>query len=312
MSQTQSDELRALLHALADRLARAVVAPPRDESATASGPDDPSQPSLDSLALRAAIDALAAGNLSFRPSSSVSPGLARAIDQAFERVRTLIRAARATSVGSETRADAIVESVERAATAGNHQRISLDRAADELRPLAARLEQLSSESSALAHDADRVALLALNTGIEGLRVGGEVARALGALGDEVRRLALEMGSRARETREGLQSSLELSRRAAAGIDEARSALRSIADEVTRAAAAAEAIRSADDALRACSEGFRVMDPESAAVVSALDRAADGLREDLARAKAACVQDDASGEEIRAALARLRHVLREEG
>jgi methyl-accepting chemotaxis protein len=306
------DELRALLHALADRIARGLLDPPRDAPAAGPAEEDPSQTTLDGLALRAAIDALASGSLSFRPSPSVSPGLARGIDEAFERIRTLVRAARATTVGSETRADAIVESVERAATAGNHQRISLDRAADELRPLAARLEQLGSETSAIAQDADRVALLALNTGIEGLRVGGEVARALGALGDEVRRIALEMAGRAREVREGLQSSIELSRRSSTGIDEARAALRTIADEVTRAAAAAEAIRSADDALRASSEGFRVMDPESAAVVAALDRTADVLRADVERARTACARDGASSEEIRAALARLRLALREEG
>ncbi len=296
------DDIRTLLHALADRLATTLDAPaPAAPGCSHAVPDED-----ELVALRSALDAIAQGDLVHRPSAKLAPDATTRITSALERVRTLVRAAN-ESTGVASRAGAIIDAVERAANAGNHQRLALDRSSDELRPLTTRLDDLAQETAELAATGDRIALLALNTGIEGLRVGGEVARALGGLGDEIRRLALRTSLSAREIGEALRASAELTQRAMASLEDARGALRQIADEVTRAAASAESVRVADDALGDAAKAFRVLDAESDALVVRLDEAADRLGPDIARARALAQGGDA--EDIEAALARLAAALR---
>jgi len=297
------NDLRTLLHTLADRLADAATAP----TASAAPPrtrSDETEEELD--ALRAALEAFAKGDLVYRPPTSTPQDAAAKITSALERIRTLVRAAHeATGVGA--RANTIIDAVERAANAGNHQRLALDRTTDDLRPLSTRLDDLAQETAELAATGDRIALLALNTGIEGLRVGGEVARALGGLGDEIRRLALRMAMSSREIGEALRASAELTQRSMMSLEDARAALRQIADEVTRAAASAESVRVTDDALRDAASSFRVLDVESEALVSRLEQSAERLGPDVARARALAQQD--GGEDVQAALARLSATLR---
>jgi methyl-accepting chemotaxis protein len=296
------DDIRSLLHALADRLATSLTTAPSE----AREPDALDEKEL--VALRAALDAIARGDLVHRPERALPEPKAERIIAAMERVRTLVRAATEAS-GAASRAGAIIDAVERAATAGNHQRLALDRSSDELRPLTTRLDDLAQEAAELAATGDRIALLALNTGIEGLRVGGEVARALGGLGDEIRRLALRTALSAREIGESLRASAELTQRAMASLEDARAALRQIADEVTRAAASAESVRVADDALTDAAKAFRVLDIESDALVSRLDEAATRLASDVARARSLAQRGDA--EDVEAALARLQAIVRGE-
>ncbi len=295
------DDIRSLLHALADRLATSLTTPaaPAERAATVSDDSD-----VD--ALRGALDAIALGDLVHRPNATTSSDTNQRINAALDRVRTLVRAAHESS-GVATRAGTIIDAVERAANAGNHQRLALDRSSDELRPLTTRLDDLAQETAELAATGDRIALLALNTGIEGLRVGGEVARALGGLGDEIRRLALRTALSAREIGESLRASAELTQRAMSSLEDARAALRQIADEVTRAAASAESVRVADDALGDAAKGFRVLDAESDALVARIDDAAARIAPDVARARAIAQQGNA--EDIEAALARLTAALR---
>ncbi|MBL8677764.1 MAG: hypothetical protein JNK05_01260 [Myxococcales bacterium] len=297
------NDLRTLLHTLADRLADATtpveVPAPRDHSPSA-------EESAELTALRGAIEAFARGDLVYRPPSTTPAAASAKISAAFDRIRTLVRAAH-ESAGVAARANTIIEAVERAANAGNHQRLALDRSTDELRPLSTRLDDLAQETAELAATGDRIALLALNTGIEGLRVGGEVARALGGLGDEIRRLALRMAMSAREIGEALRASAELTQRSMLSLEDARGALRQIADEVTRAAASAESVRVADDALRDAAGSFRVLDIESEALVSRLEELAERLAPDVARARS--IAQQSGGEDIQAALARLAATLR---
>jgi methyl-accepting chemotaxis protein len=308
MSAHSADDLRTILHALADRLAEAVSTASR-ESVRPPTQAPIAQRELDADAMRAALEGIASGNLTYRAPNAASPATAQVVNDALDRVRTLVRAAHESSGGVGTRADNIVEAVERAANAGNHQRLSLDRTADELRPLSSRLDDLAQETSELATIGDRIALLALNTGIEGLRVGGEVARALGGLGDEIRRLALRTAMSAREIGEALRGSAELSQRATMGLEDARTALRSIADEVTRAAASAESVRVSDDSLRDAARMFRVLDVESEALVERLEEAASRIAPDVARARELAAVDGTASEDVQAALARLAHAVR---
>lgn len=296
------DDIRTLLHALADRLATSLTTPPSKEHEPAA-PDD-----KELVALRAALDAIARGDLVHRPEAALPEPKAERIIAAMERVRTLVRAATEAS-GAASRAGTIIDAVERAANAGNHQRLALDRSSDELRPLTTRLDDLAQETAEIAATGDRIALLALNTGIEGLRVGGEVARALGGLGDEIRRLALRTALSAREIGESLRASAERTQRTMASLEDARAALRQIADEVTRAATWAESVRVADDALTDAAKSFRVLDAETDALVSRLDDAATRLASDVARARSLAQQGDA--EDVEAALARLQAVVRGE-
>ena len=294
------DDLRSLLHVLADRIATTMTAPPTASASEAA----PGHVEID--ALRLALDAIARGDLVHRSGPDVPPEVSERITAALDRVRTLVRAANESS-GLSSRAGTIIDAVERAANAGNHQRLALDRSSDELRPLATRLDDLAQETAELASTGDRIALLALNTGIEGLRVGGEVARALGGLGDEIRRLALRTALSAREIGESLRASAELTQRAMLSIEDARTALRQIADEVTRAAASAESVRVADDALGDAARAFRVLDAESDALVTRLDEAASRIAADVARARS--IAQSGNAEDVEAALARLNAVLR---
>lgn len=294
------DDLRSLLHVLADRIATTMTAP-QSASASEAAPGN-----VEIDALRLALDAIARGDLVHRTGPDVPPEVSERINGALDRVRTLVRAANESS-GLSSRAGTIIDAVERAANAGNHQRLALDRSSDELRPLATRLDDLAQETAELASTGDRIALLALNTGIEGLRVGGEVARALGGLGDEIRRLALRTALSAREIGESLRASAELTQRAMLSIEDARTALRQIADEVTRAAASAESVRVADDALGDAARAFRVLDAESDALVTRLDEAASRIAPDVSRARS--IAQSGNAEDVEAALARLNAVLR---
>lgn len=296
------DDLRSLLHLLADRIATTMTAPQTASAADAA----PGHVEID--ALRLALDAISRGDLVHRTGPDVPPEVSERINAALDRVRTLVRAANESS-GLSSRAGTIIDAVERAANAGNHQRLALDRSSDELRPLATRLDDLAQETAELASTGDRIALLALNTGIEGLRVGGEVARALGGLGDEIRRLALRTALSAREIGESLRASAELTQRAMLSIEDARTALRQIADEVTRAAASAESVRVADDALGDAARAFRVLDAESDALVTRLDEAASRIAADVSRARS--IAQGGNAEDVEAALARLNAVLRGE-
>jgi methyl-accepting chemotaxis protein len=296
------NDIRSILHALADRLADSIAAssPPPAAAQRSDGSD------AQRAALQAALESIARGDLISRRPSGVSEETASLIVAALERVRQLARAAH-ESAHAGPRANTIIEAVERAASAGNQQRLALDRSSDELRPLVTRLDDLAQETAELAATGDRIALLALNTGIEGLRVGGEVARALGSLGDEIRRLSLRMAMSAREIGEALRSSSELTQRAMLSLEDARAALRQIADDVTRAAAAAESVRIADDSLREAARSFRVLDVESEAIVARLDELAERLAPDVSRARALAAQGGA--EDIEAALARVMAALR---
>jgi Tfp pilus assembly PilM family ATPase len=92
----------------------------------------------------------------------------------------------------------------------------------------------------------------------------------------------------------------------ASIDDARAVLTQIADEVTRAASAAESVRVADDALADAVKAFRVLDVESDALVRRLEDTATRLASDVARARALAQRGNAK--DVEAVLARLQAIV----
>ncbi|MDP3279048.1 MAG: methyl-accepting chemotaxis protein [Deltaproteobacteria bacterium] len=301
------DDLRLLLHQLADRLAdRASVALPAIEPVPEALPSA-AELSEEHVFLRAFFDAVVEGDLSARLPAASDPLVQRG-EETLERLRTLLRSARESTEGVGLRADTIVDAIEHAASAGNQQRIILDHAMDEMRPLLVRLNDLQHETAEITTSCDRIALLALNTGIEGLRVGGEVARALSTLGDEIRRLAVRSSLTARELGEALKSTGESAKRGSTNIEEARAMLRHIADEVTRAASSAESVRIADETLRDATAGFRVLDIESEELLLRLDDTATRLADELVRAGKLAQRNVAGSEDVRAAVARIQKLV----
>ena len=153
---------------------------------------------------------------------------------------------------------------------------------------------------------DRSSLLALNTGIEGLRVGGDVARTLGLLGEGgfAQAFTKDLGG-ARDLVGGLRSVGEQARAAVSALEDVRAAARQAAEEATRAATLAAAARRSDIALATAVGGFRALDEESEAIIGCLDASAERIAREVATARERLNgADPRTQKAIRAALERL--------
>jgi methyl-accepting chemotaxis protein len=303
-----TDDLRQLLHALADRLAdsTARVQPIAQSPSTTA--------TTQQRALSDALAALASGDLSAPALRSLegTPEGAQ-LNEVITRIRELHRAAEGAIVGGTDRIDEVRAAAERAADAASRQRLALERVSEQLRQLAQRVEELATAATEMAETADRASLLALNTGIEGLRVGGEVARTLGSLGEEMRKLAQRTSGGARELTAGLRGVVDQSRGAVAALDEARSAARQSGEDAARAAAVADAARRADRALATAVAHFHVLDEGTEALVTKLDSQAAQLADDLARARERLATLDGPGKSaVEAAITRIERLTKPEG
>lgn len=297
-------DLRTLLYALADQLAERVQAPHHT-----TGPQE--QLSANSEFAKACeefVRGLAKGDLSV----GVRPGLAVeqeiVLREALERVRNILQISKESASITVQRTDAIVASMETLANASNHQRTLIDRTAEDLRPVSSRLEDLSMQCAELSADSDRIALLALNTGIEGLRVGGEVARALGALGEEIRRIAQRESLVAKGVADALKMHKATVQRSTEHLDDARETLRTIVDQISTSAAAAESVRIVDEALNDAVKFFRLHDSESQLVIDQLQQLTHTLHAELGKAKALMGRNPASAEAVNTAIARIAETL----
>ncbi len=271
-------------------------------------------PAVLNAALLASLRSVAAGDLTFRnlvPVSDTHEG--EALGRVVHRVRALVTLGRA-SLG---RGGAAAERVERASTLvaelAGRQQVVLERAAEDVGRLTQRAGELATLADEVADAADRAALLSLNAGIEGMRVGGETARALTALGDEIRRLAQRAAGGATELAGGVR---ELGRTADAAVrvlTEARATASGVGEEATRAAASADAARRSDRDLAAALEGYALLDDETEALVAGIAAASDRLARDVrdARARLGEVEPGARAA-IEAALDRLRLAMRGDG
>jgi methyl-accepting chemotaxis protein len=303
-----SDDLRQLLHSLADRLA---------DSARPTEPASqlPNASATDLLrAMSEALASLASGDLStsvLRKLEGTPEGTR--LGEALARVRELHRAAEGSVAAGTDRIDEVRAAAERAAEAASRQRVALERVTEQLRQVAQRVEELATSATEMAETSDRASLLALNTGIEGLRVGGEVARTLGSLGEELRKLAQRTAGGARELSAGLRGIVDQSRGAVIALEEARNAARQSGEDAARAATSADAARRSDRALAAAVARFHVLDEHTEALVAKLDSQSEQLAEDLARARERVATLDAPGKTaVEAAIARAEQAARGRG
>ncbi len=298
-----SDDLRQLLHALADRVADGIVTPAPASAPTVATAGEVSRALLQSLTV------LATGDLSPRVVAALegTPEGAR-LSELLALVRALHQAAQDSLRSAGGGLDEVRAAAERAADTASRQRMSIDRVTEQLKQLSNHVDELSATATEMGEASDRASLLALNTGIEGLRVGGEVARTLGSLGEELRKLSQRTAAGARELTAGLRTIVEQSRGAVASLDDARNAARVSGEEASRAAAAADAARRADRALLAAVGRFHVMDEQTEALVAKLESHAEQLAGDVARARDRLTTlDEPARRAIEGALARVTEI-----
>jgi methyl-accepting chemotaxis protein len=302
-----SDDLRSLLHALADRLA--------DGTRPAGPGAAPIAVNAENTqALLNALSALADGDLSFRAASLLdgTPEGAR-LTEAITRVRELHLAAQGALGGGSGRLDEVRSAAEKAADTASRQRVSLDRVVEQLKQVTQRVDELAASATEMGDTSDRASLLALNTGIEGLRVGGEVARTLGSLGEELRKLSQRTAGGARELAGGLKTIVEQSRGVLTTLDDARNAARQSGEEASRAATAAEAARRADKALATAVSRFHLMDEQTEALVAQIESGVDRLAADVDRARERLAALEPSARTVvEGALARVGTLARKDG
>lgn len=278
-----NDDVRSLLHALADRVADGMSTEGLASGTTSTAGRPADRDAAD--ALLTALSAVAKGDLSLRHASLLGDrpeGLR--LREFLERVRELHGAALGVIGAGTDRLDDVRASAERASDTASRQRIVLDRVAEQVKQLAERAGELAASAAEMGGTSERAALLALNTGIEGLRVGGEVARTLGSLGEELRKLSQRSAGGARDLAAGLEGVVDRARGAVAALDEARVAAKLAGEEAARAASAAESARRADRALASAVSRFHAMDTQTEALVAQIDATVVQLASDVDRAR----------------------------
>ncbi|MEZ4408440.1 MAG: hypothetical protein R3A52_18495 [Polyangiales bacterium] len=254
-----------------------------------------------------ALRAVARGDLTVDPRPErVGPSGAEALSTLVKRVGALVLAARASRSLHDAAPAALAAASARVGEAAARERVSLERAVDDLAWAAGRARELHAVAEGVVDCSERSALVSLNAEIEGLRAGGEAARGMSLLGDELRRLNQRGAAGATSLAEGLTELSAALDAARVKVESAREALRALSDEAARAAAAAEGARRAERALGEALEGWSLVDDETAARARELTAAAERLAGEAAalRARLGAV-DGAAKEELARALAALR-------
>ncbi len=276
-------DLRTSLHEIAEHLATVLDSGLARPVATASDRDAPAAP--DAAEISAALAAFARGDLSERNHHGLNRSAdALALVEALSRVRALVRAARGSTLRSAS-SDDFRASAERAAEAVGRQRVTLERAAAQLRELHQAAAEIERDAQEGARDAERASLLALNTGIEGLRIGGEVSRTLSALGDEIRKLAQASAASSREVAERMRAIGPQVLAIGDALEDARGAARIASEEAQRAALAAQDGRRQDADFASALDGFHLLDDSTERLVSELGASGARLEAQVARARA---------------------------
>lgn len=165
------------------------------------------------------------------------------------------------------------EAAQRIATQSAKQRAAFEAAAEQARTAAARAPELERTLSRLRDVCERLALVALNAGLEAARLGESVGRSLSLVSDEVRTLSERGGEAARELGGGIS---EVGRDAGglvARFEEARAGANEIGQD---AAVAASKAQEAERVLTEMGERLRRTtgsDPETLrAIAQATDHA----------------------------------------
>lgn len=229
-----------------------------------------------------ALRGVGGGDLTFKPLLPVADTAeGEALGAVVQRMRALVTLSRAALDRAEGAVEKVESASERVADLVARQRVTLDRSADDLGRMASRLTELRTLAVEVGDAADRAALASLNAGIEGMRVGGEAARALTALGEEIRRLAQRAAVGATDLAGAIDELRRTAAQVGAGVDEARATASALGGEATAAASVAASARRAEGELRGVLRGYRMMDDETEAMVTELTRTAEKLARELA-------------------------------
>lgn len=203
-----------------------------------------------------------------------------AIEKIVGRVRGLVVAGRSAADRPKSAAAMVGAASGRLAELSNRQKVTLDRAAEEARTAAQRAKDLRGVAAEVAEAVERAGLVALNTGIEGMRAGGETARALSALGEEIRRLNQRAAAGAGELGVAVEEMDAALGGALARVDEAREHSRSIGEAAVQSSAEAEAARRAERSFGEELEGWRVRDDETEALLAGVIAGVEQLAREL--------------------------------
>lgn len=251
----------------------------------------------------AAVREMARGDLTRAALDGVrEPTLRASLEALQQTLRAVVRGARGTHRDATSLVGGIDVACRALADGAARQRVALDRALEESQRAAVRAEELSPWAAEIAEGAERIGVLSLNVGIEGLRGGTEAARALIALGEEIRRTAQRVGSTADALSAG---TAEVGRALAASqsrLEEARSTGQALGAEVARASAAVESARASAVDLRDALSELRLLDDDTEAMVASVTAAAERLAQELKAAQAR-VRDEAQHSAARDAVDR---------
>ncbi len=242
-------------------------------------------PEVMNARLLAALRSVAAGDLTFRnlvPVAETHEG--EALGRVVHRMRALVTLGRESLARGRGAAERVEHTSALVAELAGSQQVALDRASEDVGRVAQRALALATVADDVADAADRAALLSLNAGIEGMRVGGETARALTALGEEIRQHAQRAAAGATELAGGIRDVGRSAAGAVKALEDTREKAMGVGEEATRAAASADSARRVDRDLATALEGFALLDDETEALVAGISAASEKLSRDLRDAR----------------------------
>lgn len=241
-----------------------------------------------------ALRAMTRGDLTRAALAEIhDPILRESVDSLRERLRGIVRGARWTHRDASALVGGVDVACRSLTDVSTRHRVSLDRAVEEIQRSVARAEELGPWAAEVSASAERIAVLSLNTGIEGMRGGTEAARALISLGEEIRRTAQRVGVTAEALGAGASAVAKALSASQVRLEEARSTAHTLSQEVGRASAAVEGARSSLRGLHEALAEVVLLDDETEALVAAVADSASRLVQEL-RAVRERVRDDASG------------------
>jgi len=247
-----------------------------------------------SESLRHALRAVAGGDLTGANLLDVlATEEGRALEALVARVRGLVSVGRRALGATPRSAEQLATASVTVAELTGRQRVALDRAVDEVQRMSRRARELQGQAREVAEAADRAALLALNAGIEGMRAGGEAARALTLLGEEIRRLAQRAHVGALDLAAGVGHVEEGSRSALVRLEEAQNTARAAADAATAASVAADEARRTEVEFAGLLDGWRILDDETESLVGSITRAAEQLNREVTQLRGRLRPEDAA-------------------
>ncbi|MCC7539256.1 MAG: hypothetical protein IT379_23740 [Deltaproteobacteria bacterium] len=243
------------------------------------------EPADDREAERGLVETLslaAEGDLRARPRPTAGrlAAMTRQTERLLDRVtETVVRARRESRAVTMATRD-LTGAAEHAATSTSIARASLDGASDQLRAGTGRLSDAVAQLELLGDLSSRTGMLALNAAIEAARVGGEAARALAMVAEEIRKLAQRSAAVSQEVLDGIEAAQQDIQSTLGAIEEGRRLTGQASEAVARCASSSEAVVRAAESLETAVTPYRVDDPLAAELAATVRRRRDELLADL--------------------------------